>query len=409
MSAARWSFPKSPVDRAGGTSSASEQADLRALRSGYWPYLVIVAGYWSYVTLSNVLYASNLRTGLAAVTSAQLVAAPSVRIVQHAILFPVLLLCYWASLRIGWRSLWRAIPPQILLGCVFGVLARPALAFAQWCLDPGMAASQQIQSEGARWFTMANLALWSASATNFILQYGFGLALLTGFILYRRFRDSEIRVAAIERAWSSARLDALRMQLSPHMLFNLLHAIRGQISWDPRVAQTMVVQLADLLRRLLAAGEREFSRLSDELQFVRLYLELQQRRFADRMAIRLPSEDAVPDAWVPSLILQPLVENAVVHGLSGHEGPVRIYVEVHEQGEMLLLRVTNSVAPLRPMGTEGIGLRNVRERLDVHFGSAAGFTSAPDEASDWVAELSVPLLRDRVGARFEAAVASRRP
>jgi hypothetical protein len=409
MSAARWSLLRSPIDRAGGTSSASEKADSRALRSAYWPYLVIVAGYWSYVTLSNVLYASNLRTGLAAITSAQLVAAPSVRIVQHAMLFPALLLCYWASLRIGWRSLWRTIPPQILLGAVFGVLARPALALAQWCLDPGMVASQQMWSEGSNWFSVANLALWSASATNFILQYGFGLALLTGFVLYRRFRDSEIRVAAIERAWSSARLDALRMQLSPHMLFNLLHVIRGQISWDPRVAQTMVVQLADLLRRLLAAGEREFSRLSDELQFVRLYLELQQRRFADRMTIELPSADAVPSAWVPSLILQPLVENAVIHGLAGHEGPVRICVDIHEQDELLLLRVTNSVAALRPMGAESIGLRNVRERLEVHFGSAAGFKSAPGEASDWVAELTVPLLRERAGARFEAALDSARP
>ncbi len=72
------------------------------------------------------------------------------------------------------------------------------------------------------------------------------------------------------------------MQLSPHTLFNLLHTIRGYIEWDPKGAQSMVVQLADLLRRLLNAGERDFSKLSDELQFVRLYLELQQRRFADR-------------------------------------------------------------------------------------------------------------------------------
>ncbi len=106
----------------------------------------------------------------------------------------------------------------------------------------------------------------------------------------------------------------------PHTLFNLLNTIHAQIGWDPTLAQSMVIQLADLLRRLLNAGEREFSRLADELQFARLYLELQMRRFPDRLTIVLPDAAQIPALWVPSLILQPLVENAVVHGLAGHEG-----------------------------------------------------------------------------------------
>jgi len=90
----------------------------------------------------------------------------------------------------------------------------------------------------------------------------------------------------------------------------------------------MVVQLADLLRRLLSAGERDFSRLTDELQFVRLYLELQQRRFSDRLTVILPEPHEIFAVWVPSLILQPLVENAVVHGLAGHQGSVVVRVTV---------------------------------------------------------------------------------
>ena len=93
-----------------------------------------------------------------------------------------------------------------------------------------------------------------ASFVSFLPTYGFGLALVTGLALYTRFRNSELRLAALEREWSSARLAALRMQLSPHTLFNLLHTIRGHIEWDPKGAQSMVVQLADLLRRLLNAG-----------------------------------------------------------------------------------------------------------------------------------------------------------
>ena len=109
--------------------------------------------------------------------------------------------------------------------------------------------------------TGPEISVWIASATNFLATYCFGVALMTGFAFYQRLRDAQLRSAALERALTRAHLAALRMQLSPHTLFNLLHTIRGQIIWDPPAAQTMVVQLGDLLRRLLSAGEREFSRL----------------------------------------------------------------------------------------------------------------------------------------------------
>ena len=105
----------------------------------------------------------------------------------------------------------------------------------------------------------------------------------------------------------------------PIRLFNLLHTIRGQIQWDPQTAQKMIIQLSDLLRRLLAAGESEFTPLAAEIEFARLYLGLQQQRFADRLTLALPERCSLPEAWVPSLILQPLIENAVVHGLAGHQ------------------------------------------------------------------------------------------
>jgi LytS/YehU family sensor histidine kinase len=237
-------------------------------------------------------------------------------------------------------------------------------------------------------------AMWLGSATNFELTYGFCLALVTGFGLYQRFRDSQLRSAALERALTSAHLAALRMQLSPHTLFNLLHTIRGQIGWDPAAAQAMVVQLGDLLRRLLNAGERDFSLLTDELRFARLYLELQQKRFADRLTIWMADLDGIPTLWVPSLILQPLIENAVVHGLASHNGAVEIRVEVTVCGENLLLRVINTIAPNSIAGHDGIGLRNVRERLQVQFAERAKFTAAAADATNWIAEVRMPLLRD---------------
>jgi LytS/YehU family sensor histidine kinase len=196
------------------------------------------------------------------------------------------------------------------------------------------------------------------------------------------------------------------MQLSPHTLFNLLHTIRGHIEWDPKGAQSMVVQLADLLRRLLNAGERDFSRLSDELQFVRLYLELQQRRFADRLSVVLPTAQEIPGVWVPSLIMQPLVENAVVHGLAGHQGPVTVRISVRLAHDVLTLSLFNTIAPGEPVVEEGIGLRNVRERLAVQFEGRAGFDAAGVDGQ-WCSEITMPALYESpaTGTRRAPALA----
>ncbi len=107
-----------------------------------------------------------------------------------------------------------------------------------------------------------------------------------------------------------------------------------------------------------------------------------------------PSEGLVA-AWVPSLILQPLVENAVVHGLAGHEGPVTIRVDAVLNDDMLSLRVVNAIAPGKlPSGSAGIGLRNVRERLAIQFGDRATFSATPGYDNVWIAEVRLPLLRD---------------
>lgn len=155
----------------------------------------------------------------------------------------------------------------------------------------------------------------------------------------------------------------------------------------------MVVQLADLLRRLLNAGERDLSKLSDELQFVRSYLELQQRRFVDRLSVILPAAAEVPTVWVPSLILQPLVENAVVHGLAGHQGAVTVRIAVSLDHDVLTLSVFNSVAPDKLPGVKGIGLNNVRERLAVQFEGRAALIAAGADGQ-WCSEIAMPAIHD---------------
>jgi Histidine kinase len=355
-------------------------------------FYAIVGLFWLYVTLSNVLYAYSMRVGIARATDIEVFASWDARVLQHLLLLPVVMVSFWASLRVQWSPLLVAVPLQLTLGTAFAAIAYPALLISQLILGHAISHDRDM-AHAANPFVLepSDFSIWLASFIGFIPAYGFGLALVTGLALYTRFRNSELRVAALEREWTAARLAALRMQLSPHTLFNLLHTIRGYIEWDPKGAQSMVVQLADLLRRLLSAGERDFARLVDELQFARLYLELQQRRFSDRLTIELPDAGDIPSVWVPSLILHPLVENSVIHGLAGHQGPVVVRVGVETAGDMLVLRVSNTVAENKIAGDEGIGINNVRERLAVQFEGRATLKTRP-ESSLWISEITMPQI-----------------
>ncbi len=371
-------------------------------------FLSLVGLFWAYVTVSNVLYAYGMRTGIGKMTSVSLFASWDARVLQHVFLLPLILVSYWASMRIQWRPVLVAVPLQIILALAFAALAYPALTLGEYCVADHVWHAQMQAHHNNPFSDPGVTSLWLASFVSFLPTYWFGLALITGAALYTRFRNSELQRAALEREWSAARLAALRMQLSPHTLFNLLHTIRGLIEWDPKGAQSMVVQLADLLRRLLNAGERDFSRLAEELQFARLYLELQQKRFSDRLTVQLPRAQDIVDAWVPSLILQPLIENAVVHGLAGHQGPVTIRLDVERAGDSLLLRVTNTIAAGKIAGPPGIGISNVRERLAVQFEGRAELVVGPS-CSEWVSEIRLPEIRVSPEPRAAAPAAALAP
>src|SRR6202020_2821929 len=265
-------------------------------------FLGIVCLFWVYVTVSNLLYGYSMSAGIARVTKVTVFAAWDTRLLQHLLLLPMLLVSFWASLKVQWRPILIVLPLQVVLGAVFSAMAYPVMILSEVIMATDQSHGTALSHVVSAWSDPFWVTLWLASFVSFLPSYGFGLALVTGLALYTRFRDSELRLAALEREWSAARLAALRMQLSPHTLFNLLHTIRGHINQEPQIARSMVVQLADLLRRLLSAGQREFSLLTEELAFIRLYLELQQQRFADRLFIVLTEGKGHSDIWIPSLI-----------------------------------------------------------------------------------------------------------
>jgi hypothetical protein len=352
--------------------------------------LLLASVFWAYVTLSDIVYSEAMRIEFAELSGVMVFFPWQHRVMQHLLMLPVLLVCYSTAARIGWRPARRRVPLQIALALPFSLLMYWAMKIADRLLH--LVVGWPASPFGV--FTKGDWAVWVSSAVTGLLAYGFGLALLTVVATWRRYDELKLRSSELRRDWAGARLAALRSQLSPHTLFNVLNTIQARISGEPEVAESLIASLGDLLRGLLQAGERDYAQLKDELQFVELYLGLQAGRFADRLTVHVQNHADVPAVWVPSLILQPLVENAVVHGLADHSGSVRIEVTWNLSPHRLQLKVVNSVGSGSAPGVGGFGLRNVRERLAVQFGGRAVLSSAPGEGSTWVATLHVPVLRE---------------
>jgi len=369
------------------TAAAEDEQQQFLSRRGT---LILATLFWAYVTLGDIVYHEAMRIEVAEMTGIMVFYPWEHRVLQHALMLPLLLWCYSTALRIGWRPSRRRVPQQIALALGFSLLMF-------WAMQIADAVMRHLfgwppQAFGVH--TRGDWAVWVSSTVTGLLAYGFGLALLIVVATWRRYHVLQLRSSELRRDWAGARLAALRAQLSPHSLFNVLHTIQARISSEPEVAESLIASLGDLLRALLQAGERDFAQLRDELGFVELYLGLQTGRFADRLTIHLQKGADVPAVWVPSLILQPLVENAVVHGLADHSGPVRIEVTWDLSPYRLQLKVVNSIGSSAAPRAGGLGLRNVRERLAVQFGGRAVLSAGPGDLSTWVATLHLPVLRE---------------
>jgi hypothetical protein len=353
--------------------------------------LVLLSVFWAYVTGVDVLQTTSTQAALSAMRLGSVFAPWGPQLLAHLLLYPVLLGCLWGSQRLGWRPYARRVPAQAALGLGFSALAAPSLLLGE-LLTGDVAAAPHVAVASLGRAAALEASLWLSSLTRFLLAYAFALALLRASRMGRALRARERQAAVLHRALSAARLATMRTQLSPHSLLNLLHTLQGQIGWDPPAARALVARLGEVLRELLSASEREFWPLEAEIRFAQQYLALQQHRFAQRLRLHMPPPSGVPGAWVPSLILQPLVENAVVHGLHGHQGAVSIRVEVTATADELILRVTNTLAARAASRAEGIGLRNVRTRLALHFGERATMRSAAREEGEWTTEIQLPRL-----------------
>ena len=204
------------------------------------------------------------------------------------------------------------------------------------------------------------------------LYYWLILGIQAAFIYQRMYREQRVAAAELEGSLTQARLEALRLQLHPHFLFNTLNAISAFVEADPERARRMIARLGELLRRTLEGGKAAELPLSRELDLLAPYLEIQRIRFGDRLSIELDLPDSAGAALIPTLMLQPLVENAVEHGIKRTADGARVRLSAERVGDRLRLEITDN-GPGPRGSREGVGLANTRARLAGLYGDAHRF------------------------------------
>lgn len=210
-----------------------------------------------------------------------------------------------------------------------------------------------------------------------VLTYAMVIGLSHAVDYYRKYRERELRASQLEMRLAQAQLETLKMQLHPHFLFNTLNSVSVLMGDDVVAARRMLTRLSDLLRGSLEnAGAQEVS-LREELEFLNNYLEIEQTRFQDRLTVRIDVEPSVLDARVPNLILQPLVENAIRHGIAPRSQPGFVEISAHRDNGQVKLSVRDNGAGLGSLSREtlvkGIGLSNTEARLQQLYGAEHRF------------------------------------
>lgn len=362
---------------------------VESAKRGRWRFSSfwwLVTAFWLFIALASALEMSLLQ----AANIGQALAVALVRLVPWIFLTPLVV---WVSSvytleRSTWkRSFWAHLAVCALsLGIVgfFAYLGPPSPALVR----PDPAELKRLEREPRetafvvlRRITYQLPIFWGLVGVAHALRF------------YEHSKARERREAELEARLAQARLQALRMQLNPHFLFNTLNSIASLVQEQPQ-AEEMIEALSELLRLTLTASDRAEVTLREELHLLDRYLLIEQIRFGERLRVQKQVDAAALDAVVPILILQPLVENAVKHGIETQIAPGLIRLEVEHVGGALRLEVSDNGPGLAGAGggisKEGVGLSNTRSRLKELYGERASLTLRPGKTGGLAAEIRIP-------------------
>ena len=228
-----------------------------------------------------------------------------------------------------------------------------------------------------------------------VLVYWSLVSLCQAITIFRSSQERERRAAELEARLTSAKLQALRMQINPHFLFNTLNSIAALVYVNPRAADEMLGDLSELLRRSLDSMEEQEVPLAQELEFIGAYISIEQKRFGERLRVERSVPDELMKALVPALILQPLVENAIRYGIEPRRGPGLIAIEARQEDKHLHLIVRDNGrslpgADLNSSVRRGIGLANTQARLLGLYGQDQSFSFGKAEPQGCRVDIRLP-------------------
>lgn len=308
----------------------------------------------------------------------------------------------WVTLFFVTMASWAAwgLATPLVLG-LLKRFALPSLRVTPWIVHAS--ACLTIDAIWAGWRALlehaTNPFAYAGGAAPFTLLWrsAFLDNLVGALILYsaiaalRATFEARDRLQQQQALLAQAQLAALRLQIEPHFIFNALNAVTGLIrEKKDGDAVTLIAALGDLLRRVTDHSERQFVTIEDEVEFIQKYLAIQERRFAQRLRYRIEIPATLMKAQVPDFIVQPLVENAIKHGIAKRAKGGELTLSAARSGNLLTLSVANDGPPLPDPVREGVGLSNTRRRLAVLYGQAQSLTLQNDAASGVLATVSLP-------------------
>jgi two-component system, LytTR family, sensor kinase len=253
----------------------------------------------------------------------------------------------------------------------------------------------KIESQLLQWFDPASAQRYSGLLfPSMLFTYYAILGAIYALDYYGKYRAHELKSTQLQAQLVQAQLQALKMQLHPHFLFNTLHAITSLMRRDVEAAERMITRLSDLLRLTLENVGAQETPLRQELEFLERYLEIEQIRFRDRLEVKIEVDPETLDARLPNLILQPLVENAVRHGIGPHAAPGLIEIFARREDNKLELQIRDNGTGLPDDKSaqikEGVGLANTRARLEQLYGADYRFDLYNSDKGGLVVRLTIP-------------------
>lgn len=315
--------------------------------------------------------------------------------VQHALVFLVAALAYRAAVALGWPATPPARVRVVLVNALLALCvvfwADLAIALVSGFVD-GHIADMRDMLQAMPGF-LVHFKPWAEPLYFYLPPYVLGLCAIGLVMMSHRHHREALRTAELARAYAAARMAMLSAQLQPHFLFNSLHAIMGLIDESPRQASVMLARLGDFLRHALQISHSPWVDVATELAGLEAYLAVQQTRFSDRLNVAIDASPQALDVYVPSLLLQPLAENAIEHGRDESGPTLQVRVVVAMLDGRLHITVHNSrprlTADLAP-ADYGRGLANVSLRLRAAYGDDARLSIGPDAQGGTTATLDLP-------------------